>query len=100
MNRGVVESIEEKLNAYLGPKQLPAEDTDIPKDDWGGAALAGPIHRHDFSYVADYGSVDEAVAINGRLLGPAAAAYLAERRQATVAWRLRIHYARVARNRT
>ena len=26
--------------------------------------------------------------------------YLAERRQATVAWRLRIHYARIAKNRT
>ena len=89
----------EVVTPKLFDPALPAEDTDIPKDDWGGAALAGPLHRHDFSYVADYGSVDEALAINGRLLGPAAAAYLAERRQATVAWRLRIHYARIAKNR-
>lgn len=90
----------EVTTSRLFDPTLPAEDTEIPKDDWEGAPLAGPIRRHDFSYVADYGSVDEAVAINGRLLGPAAATYLSERRQATVAWRLRIHYARVAKNRT
>jgi hypothetical protein len=53
------------------------------------------LHAHDFTYTADYRTVEEAAAIFGRLFGPNAAQYLLDRKQATVWSRLRIWYARV-----
>ena len=48
-----------------------------------------------FRYVATYESVDEAVAIHGRLIGPVAANYLRDRNQRTVASILRIYWMQV-----
>lgn len=53
------------------------------------------VDLHEFDYVADYGSPGEAVAIFGRLFGPAVAAYLRGRSQSTVWSRLAIYSARV-----
>jgi hypothetical protein len=46
--------------------------------------------------VATYDTVDEAVAIHGRLMGPAVAAYLRARNQRTVSWALRIYWMRLS----
>ena len=67
-------------------------DTEAPPTD---TVLDGLVHVHDFPYVADYGTVDDAVAIYGRLIGPAAAQYLRERNRHAVAWALRIYWMRV-----
>lgn len=74
----------------------PPEDTRLAVPDWSGVPVSGGIGVHDFTVVADFGDVAEAAAVLGRLYGPAAARYLRERRQATVAWRYRIRHARVA----
>jgi hypothetical protein len=62
---------------------------------WDGIRLVDGIHVHDFTYETDWGDVDEAAAILGRLWGPAAARYMTQRNQSTVAWRLRIQYGQV-----
>ena len=66
-------------------------------DSWGGIPLIAPAHIHDFTYVADYGDTTEAAEILGRLYGPRAKGYILERTQSTLAWRLRITVARVAK---
>lgn len=67
-------------------------DAEAPSRDW---VLHDLVQVHDFSYVATYESVDEAVAIYGRLMGPAVAGYLRDRDQRSVAWALRIYWLRV-----
>ncbi len=66
-------------------------------DSWGGIPLAAPASVHDFTYVNDYGDTAEAAAILGRLYGPKAKHYILDRAQSTLAWRLRITVARVAK---
>ena len=77
----------------------PPESTVIDRDEWGGVPILDGIHRYEFSYVADYGTVENAAAIHGRILGPAVANYLIERTQATIRWRLLCEYARVDKKR-
>jgi hypothetical protein len=50
------------------------------------------VNVHDFTYVATYEDAEDATAIYGRLMGPAAASYLRDRDQRTVAWALRIYW--------
>lgn len=76
------------------PRCAPAESE---VDSWGGIPLTAPAHIHDFSYVADYGDTTEASEILGRLYGPRAKSYILDRAQSTLAWRLRITAARVAK---
>ena len=66
-------------------------------DSWGGIPLVAPASVRDFTYVTDYGDMTEAAAILGRLYGPKAKRYILDRAQATLAWRLRITVARVAK---
>jgi ubiquinone/menaquinone biosynthesis C-methylase UbiE len=73
----------------------PPERTVIERVEWNGIPILDGIHRYEFSYVANYGTVENAAAIHGRIFGPAAANYLIERTQATVRWRLTCEYARV-----
>jgi len=77
----------------------PPESTVIDRDEWGGVPILDGIHRYEFSHVADYGTVENAAAIHGRILGPAVANYLIERTQATIRWRLLCEYARVDKKR-
>jgi ubiquinone/menaquinone biosynthesis C-methylase UbiE len=73
----------------------PSESTVIQQEQWAGVPIQGGVHRHEFSYVADYGTVENAAAIHGRVIGPIAAKYLTDRAQATIRWRLMAEYARV-----
>ena len=73
----------------------PPESTVLEEAHWAGVPILGGIHRHEFSYVADYGTVENAAVIYGRVVGPIAAKYLTDRAQATVRWRLLCQYARV-----
>lgn len=59
--------------------------------------LVDGIHVHDFTSVSEYGSVDEAMAIFGRLYGPKAAEYLRAHNKSALASRLRISYGCVAK---
>jgi len=85
--------------AHLEPRR-PPESTVIDQDQWAGVSILGGLHRYEFSYVADYGTVENAAAIHGRILGPAAANYLTDRAQATIRWRLMCQYARVDKRRS
>jgi hypothetical protein len=80
--------------AQLEPTRPPAR-TVIERVEWDGVPILDGIHRYEFSYVANYGTVENAAAIHGRIFGPAAANYLIERAQATIRWRLTCEYARV-----
>lgn len=87
---------------FVAPAEMfhagyPPEDTRLEVPDWNGAAVSGGIGIHDFTVVADYGSASEAAAVLGRFYGPAAARYICERRQTTLAWRYRVRHARVAK---
>ena len=73
----------------------PSAESEV--DSWGGIPLVAPAHIHDFTYVADYGDVAEAADILGRLYGPRAKSYILDHTQSTLAWRLRITVARVAK---
>ncbi len=73
----------------------PAQDSQFDDDTWGGVAVSAPTLRRDFTYTAEYGSVEEAAAITGRLYGPPAREYFLERRQSHFTWRLRIEVCRV-----
>jgi ubiquinone/menaquinone biosynthesis C-methylase UbiE len=84
--------------ADLDPTR-PPESTVLLEEQWAGVPILDGIHRHEFSYVADYGTVENAAAIHGRILGPAAAKYLTDRGQATIRWRLLCTYARVDKKR-
>ena len=66
-------------------------------DAWADIPLVAPARVHDFTYVADYGDATEAAAILGRLYGPRAKSYIRHRARSTLAWRLRITVARVAK---
>lgn len=75
-----------------------AEDSAEQVQSSAIAFVDGELSVHDFSYRADYGSAAEAAAILGRLYGPVAESYLRDRDQATLDWRLRIYYGRVAKS--
>ena len=66
-------------------------------DAWDDIPLVAPARVRDFTYVADYGGATEAAAILGRVYGPRAKTYILDRAQETLAWRLRITVARVAK---
>jgi SAM-dependent methyltransferase len=81
-----------RAEVVLEPDPDPA-DADWPASAWPEIRLRDDVlHSHDVTYVADYGTVEDAVAIVGRFFGRRAAAYLAERRQSSVWSRLRIWY--------
>jgi ubiquinone/menaquinone biosynthesis C-methylase UbiE len=73
-----------------------ARDETLRIASWHGVPVHGGVHRHDFTDATDYGSIDEAAAILGRMYGPSASRYVRDREQATLTWRLRIAYARCA----
>jgi ubiquinone/menaquinone biosynthesis C-methylase UbiE len=73
----------------------PDSDARIQETTWNGVPVMAPVIRHDFTYVADYGESGEAAAILGRLYGPKIKRYMLDRRQSTVAWRLRIEISRI-----
>ena len=83
----------ELTSALFGGADIPAIDVEASAVDW---VLDDHVNVHDFPYVAVFDSVDEAVAIHGRLMGPDVAAYLRERHQRTVAWALRIFWMTLA----
>ncbi|MBN2033903.1 MAG: class I SAM-dependent methyltransferase [Deltaproteobacteria bacterium] len=57
---------------------------------WNGIRVAGPIHIHEFTYVADYQDYSIVADMTGRLYGPKAKHYFMTRRQSTFSWRLQI----------
>jgi hypothetical protein len=63
---------------------------------WHGVTVSDGVCLHDFTYETDYGNIDEAAAILGRMYGPTASQYVRDREQATLNWRLRIAFARCA----
>ena len=71
--------------------------TENKVDAWADISLIAPARVHDFTYVADYADTREAAAILGRLYGPKAKNYMLDRAQSTLAWRLRITLARIAK---
>jgi SAM-dependent methyltransferase len=73
----------------------PDVDTELVEEVWEGMPVIPPVRLHDFTYISDYGSSQEAAAITGRLYGPQVKRYLLERRQSTLAWRLRVSLAQV-----
>ena len=75
--------------------RCPPSESEV--DSWGDIPLIAPARAHDFTYVSDYGDATEAAAILGRLYGPVAKSYILDRDQSTLAWRLRITAARVAK---
>jgi SAM-dependent methyltransferase len=84
----------------IGPAEqldpaFPDADSLVQEDTWNGVAVKAPIRLHDFTCVSDYGDCLEAAAILGRLYGPQAKQYILDRRQSTLAWRLRIEMCRV-----
>ncbi len=76
----------------------PASEIEVAGDMWNGVPLAAPLRVRDFTFVGDYGAADEAVAVLGRFYGPKAKAYLQERGQSSISWRLRIEYCRIAKS--
>ena len=66
-------------------------------ESWGDIPLIAPASVHDFTYVTDYGDSTEAAAILGCVYGLGAKSYILDRAQSTLAWRLRITVARVAK---
>lgn len=75
----------------------PAKNSVFAERDWNGIPMLDLVNNHDFTFVADYGDVDEAAAILGRVYGPVASRYMRQRMQSTLAWRLRITFGRVAK---
>ncbi|HVE91446.1 MAG TPA: class I SAM-dependent methyltransferase [Actinomycetota bacterium] len=74
--------------------RCPPSDEEIEDPGWP-VPLSCPLRVRDFTYVADYGTVDECAAIIGRIFGPQAESYIQTRAQSTLAWRLRIYLARL-----
>lgn len=73
----------------------PAVDTQFSEVLWNDLPVIPPTLRHDFTFVAEYGEVEEAAAIYGRLYGPKAKQYFIDRRQSHCTWRLRIEVCRI-----
>ena len=92
--------------AWIPKNHAPAEiykpdypDTHCTADNsvWNGIPVTGPIHIHQFTYVADYGDYTEAASIAGRLYGPIAKRYFMTRKQSTYSWRLQIIMGQVSK---
>jgi ubiquinone/menaquinone biosynthesis C-methylase UbiE len=64
---------------------------------WNDIPVAGPIHVHQFTYVANYLDYSEAANMMGRLYGPKAKNYFATRKQSTFSWRLQIIMGQVSK---
>ncbi len=83
------------LAQTLGMKRPPAP---APEDFWFGDpdgpmdGSVGGVDFRDLYFDAEYGTVDEACALWGRVYGPVAESYLREREQSSVRFRLRIWY--------
>jgi hypothetical protein len=75
----------------------PSMEFEIEGGTWNYMPIVAPLRVRDFTYVADYGDSAEAAAILGRFYGPKANAYIRERAQSTISWRLRIEYCRTAK---
>ena len=72
------------------PGKADDRDETIDARSWHGVPVKDGMHIHDFTYEADYGTVDEAAAILGRMYGPVASTFVRDREQSTLTWRLRI----------
>jgi SAM-dependent methyltransferase len=75
------------------PDTYSTADTSI----WNGIPVTGPIHTHQFTYVADYGDYIEAASIVGRMYGTTAKRYFLARKQCTYSWRLQIIMGQVSK---
>ena len=95
LDREYPELIRSVASPELFDPHCPSVESEV--DSWGGIPLVAPAHIHDFTYVADYGDIAEAADILGRLYGPRAKSYILDHAQSTLAWRLRITVARVAK---
>lgn len=92
--------------AWLPKECAPAEvfepeypDIRLTADNsiWNGIPVTGPIHIHQFTYVADYLDTSEAANMMGRLYGPKAKSYFVTRKQSTFSWRLQIIMGQVSK---
>jgi ubiquinone/menaquinone biosynthesis C-methylase UbiE len=92
--------------AWIPKEYAPAEvfepaypDIRLTADNsiWNGIPVAGPIHVHQFTYVANYLDYSEAANMMGRLYGPKAKKYFATRKQSTFSWRLQIIMGQVSK---
>ena len=74
-------------------------DTCLSADNsiWDDIPITGPIHIHQFTYVADYLEYTEAAEMTGRLYGPKAKGYFMTRKQSTISWRLQIIQGQVSK---
>jgi SAM-dependent methyltransferase len=82
----------------VAPDDIFASGTDdrdetVDARSWHRVPVRDGVHIHDFTYEADYGTIDEAAAILGRMYGPVAGQFVRDREQSTLGWRLRIAYA-------
>lgn len=68
----------------------PVSDRIIEDTCFNGLTVSPPTRIHDFTYLSKYEDINEAAEILGRLYGPTAKQYMLERRQSSLAWRLRI----------
>lgn len=75
----------------------PSREVEVEGGTWNSVPIAAPLRVRDFTYVADYGNLEEAAAILGRLYGPKAKTHVQQRSQSTISWRLRIEYCRIAK---
>ncbi len=91
------EAIDAVAPAEVFDPAYPTRDCEVEGRVWNDVPLAAPLRVRDFTYVTDYGDWTEAAAILGRLYGPKAKAYIQERAQSTISWRLRIEYCRTAK---
>ena len=89
------ELINSVASVELFDPHCPPSDGEL--ESWGDVPLMAPAKFHDFTYVADFGDSTEAAAILGRLYGPKAKSYILDRGESTLAYRLRITVARVAK---
>jgi ubiquinone/menaquinone biosynthesis C-methylase UbiE len=68
------------------PEEIIKRDNTV----FSGVPLTGSVNAHRFTYVSKYKSYEELSAIAGRLFGPKAKGYFADRKQNTYSWRLEI----------
>ena len=64
---------------------------------WQDIPVTGPVHLHQFTYLADYQDYAEAALMIGRLYGQKAKNYFLERKQSTYSWRLQITMGQVSK---
>lgn len=89
--------IDSVASAEVYDSAYPTTEVEVAGGTWNGVPLAAPLRVRDFTFVGDYGTVDEAAAVLGRFYGPKAKKYLQERAQSSISWRLRIESGRIAK---